>query len=125
MRKQVGKIKNEEQARRYRRRLSIRSKLSGTAERPRVCVLKSNKHITVQVIDDVAQKTLLSVQTYGKAAVAGASNNVDGAKLVGAKVAEGLKAKSLEVCVFDRSGYKYHGVVAALADSIRENGIKL
>ncbi len=125
MRKQLSKIKNENAARRYRRKLSIRSKISGTTARPRICATKSNKHISVQVIDDATQKTLLSVQTYGKSAVAGASSNVEGAKLVGTKVAEGLKAKGLENCVFDRSGYKYHGVIAALADSIRENGIKL
>jgi len=125
MRKQKGKIRNESEARRYRRKLSIRSRISGTTERPRICVSKSNKHLTVQVIDDASQKTLLSVQTYGKTAVAGASNNVEGAKLVGAKLAEGLKSQKIETCVFDRAGYKYHGVIAALADSIRENGIKL
>jgi len=124
MRKPNGKIKNASAERRLRRKLSIRKQIVGSTERPRVCVSKSNKNIFVQVIDDSASKTLFSVQTFGKNAV-DAKANKDGAKAVGAKVAEQLKGKSIERVVFDRSGYKYHGVVAALADSIRENGIQV
>lgn len=124
MRKPNGKIKNASAERRLRRKLSIRKQIVGSTERPRVCVSKSNKNIFVQVIDDSASKTLFSVQTFGKNAV-DAKANKDGAKVVGAKVAEQLKGKSIERVVFDRSGYKYHGVVAALADSIRENGIQV
>ncbi len=124
MRKPNGKIKNASAERRLRRKLSIRKQIIGSTERPRVCVSKSNKNIFVQVIDDSVSKTLFSVQTFGKNAV-DAKANKDGAKVVGAKIAEQLKGKSIERVVFDRSGYKYHGVVAALADSIRENGIQV
>jgi large subunit ribosomal protein L18 len=125
MRKPNGKVKNEKAARRLRRRLSIRQKIEGTTERPRVCAFRSNKHLTVQVIDDVTGQTLVSVQTYGKNAVSGAKANKEGAKLVGAKVAEELKAKKLENVVFDRAGYKYTGVIATLVETVRENGIRV
>lgn len=125
MRKPFGKIVNESDARKLRRKLSIRKKVNGSAERPRVCVTRSNKHINVQIVDDEAGKTLFSVATFGKNGVAGAKKNKDGAKQVGAKVAEGLKTRNIETAVFDRAGLRYHGVVAALADGIRENGIKL
>ncbi len=124
MRKPIGKIKNKELAKRVRRKLSIRSKIEGTAQRPRICVNKTNKHLFVQVIDDEISKTLFSVQTFGKNAVA-SKNNVEGAKAVGIKVAESLKENKLEAVVFDRAGFKYTGVIAALADAIREKGIKL
>lgn len=124
MRKPNGKVKNASAERRLRRKLSIRKQIVGSTERPRVCITKSNKNIFVQVIDDSVSKTLFSVQTFGKSAV-DAKANKDGAKVVGAKVAEQLKGKNIERVVFDRSGYKYHGVVAALADSIRENGIQV
>ncbi len=124
MRKPVGKLKNKSSVRMLRRRLGIRKKVSGTAERPRLVVNKSSKHLRIQVIDDVAGKTILSVQTFGKNKVDAASNK-DGAKAVGAKVAEGLKASKISTVVFDRGGNKYHGVIAALADSVRENGIQI
>ena len=124
MRKNNGKIKNAAEARRYRRKLSIRKKINGSADRPRLCVFRSNKHLTIQVIDDNAQLTLFSVQTYGKNAVVAGSNK-DGAKIVGTAVAEGLKGKKISTAVFDRNGYKYHGVVASLVEAVRENGIKV
>lgn len=125
MRKKIGKIADVSTARRQRRRLAIRKKVSGTSERPRIVAQKSNKHLTVQVIDDVAGKTLFSVQTYGKNAVAGAKPNKDGAKAVGAKVAEQLKGQKIETAVFDRAGYRYHGVIAELVGAVRENGIRV
>lgn len=124
MRKQIGKISSEKEKRKYRRKLSIRAKVSGSCERPRLSVCRTNKHLSVQVIDDAASLTLFSVQTYGKNAVS-ASNNKDGAVVVGAKIAEVLKSKNISTAVFDRSGYKYTGVVAALVDSIRENGVRI
>lgn len=123
MRKKQGKIKSESLARRVRRKLSIRRKINGTTECPRLCVTKSNKNLFVQVVDDSTSKTLFSVQTFGKNAVKVAATK-DGAKEVGAKVAGQLKEKNISSVVFDRSGNKYHGVIAALADSVRENGIK-
>ena len=124
MRKPNGKLKSESARKRLRRKLSIRKTVIGDSARPRVCVTKSSNNLFVQVINDEESKTLFSVQTFGKNAVAGKANK-DGAKLVGAKVAEGLKGKNISSIVFDRSGYKYHGVIAAIADSIRENGIQV
>ncbi len=124
MRKQYGKIGNKKELTRIKRRLTIRKKISGTSERPRICATKSNKHITVQVIDDTNAVSLFTVSTFGKAAAAD-SCNIEGAKKVGAKVAAELKAKKVEKAVFDRAGYKYTGVIAALVESIRESGIQV
>jgi len=124
MRKQYGKIQNKKDQRRQKRRLSIRNKISGTTERPRICAMKSNKHITVQLIDDTKSISLFTVSTFGKDAAA-ASCNVEGAKMVGAKVATIMKQKNLSSAVFDRAGYKYTGVIAALVQSIRESGIQV
>ena len=124
MRKNIAKIKNETKAKEYRRKLSIRKKIVGSGEKPRLAVTKSNKHLRVQVIDDVKSLTLFSVQTYGKTKVAN-SCNAEGAKKVGAEVASTLKKNNLTKAVFDRSGKQYTGVIKALADSIRENGIQI
>jgi large subunit ribosomal protein L18 len=124
MRKNIAKIKNETKAKEYRRKLSIRKKVVGSAEKPRLAVTKSNKHLRVQVIDDVKSATLFSVQTYGKTKVAD-SCNAEGAKKIGAEVAATLKKNNLSKAVFDRSGKQYTGVIKALADSIRENGIQI
>ena len=125
MRKRVGKISNEKDAKRYRRRLHARKILSGTAEVPRVCTFKSNKNLYVQIIDDVAGNTVLSAQTFGKNAIGGGKNGVESAKQLGAQLAEKLKGKSITRVVFDKNGYKYTGVLAALATSMRENGIQI
>ena len=124
MRKNIAKIKNETKAKEYRRKLSIRKKIVGSGEKPRLAVTKSNKHLRVQIIDDVKSLTLFSVQTYGKTKVAD-SCNAEGAKKVGAEVAATLKKNNLTKAVFDRSGKQYTGVIKALADSIRENGIQI
>lgn len=124
MRKNIAKIKNESKAKEYRRKLSLRKKVVGSAEAPRLSVTKSNKHLRVQAIDDVKSVTLFSVQTYGKAKVEG-SANAESAKKVGASVATSLKKSNLTKAVFDRSGKQYTGVIKALADSIRENGIQI
>lgn len=124
MRKQYGKIQNKKDQRRQKRRLSIRNKISGTTERPRLCAMKSNKHISVQLIDDTKSVSLFTVSTFGKDAAAD-SCNVEGAKKVGAKVATMMKQKKISSAVFDRAGYKYTGVIAALVQSIRESGIQV
>ena len=85
---------------------------------------KSNKHLVVQVVDDTAGKTLLTVQTFGKNAVAKAANT-EGAKAVGAQVAKLLTEKNIKNAVFDRNGKKYTGVISVLADSIREGGVQI
>jgi large subunit ribosomal protein L18 len=124
IRKQQARIKNPSLAKKARRKLAIRKKVSGTSERPRVCVVKTNKHISVQVVDDSQGKTLFSVQTFGKNAVGGRANKED-AKKVGTAVAEKLKANKTEKAVFDRNGSIYTGVVAEVASAIRENGITI
>jgi large subunit ribosomal protein L18 len=124
MRKNAAKIKNVTKAKEHRRKLSIRKKVVGSAETPRLCVTKTNKHLRVQAIDDVKSTTLFSVQTYGKEKAADQAN-AEGAKKVGAVVAAAMKKSNLSKAVFDRSGKQYTGVVKALADSIRENGIQI
>jgi large subunit ribosomal protein L18 len=124
MRKSYKKVKNPTRAKILRRKLSIRKKIIGTADTPRVSVTKTNKHLFVQVIDDAAGKTLFSVQTFGKNAVGKAANSESG-KLVGNAVSENLKKHNIAKAVFDRGGRKYTGVIATVADSIRENGIQL
>lgn len=124
MRKSLKKIKNPSKAKEQRRKLSIRKKVVGTTERPRICATKSNKNLFVQVIDDSSNKTLFSVQTFGKNSVA-KSANAEGAKTVGAAVAKGLADKNIKTAVFDRNGKKYTGIVSVLADSIREAGIQI
>jgi len=110
---------------RSRIRLRIRKKISGTAERPRVAVFRSNKQIYAQVIDDNNGVTLLSVSSREKE-MAGQTGikKTEQAKLVGKSLAEKCKEKGIENVVFDRSGYKYHGRVKSLADAAREGGLK-
>lgn len=122
MRKPLGKVKNPSLARRQRRKLAIRKRIIGTAERPRVCVNKTNKHFVVQVVDDSVNRVLFSVQTYGKNGVGGSSNR-EGAKRVGFKLAEKLSEANIKNIVFDRAGYGYSGVIEAFADTVREKGL--
>ena len=124
MRKSLRKIKNPSKAKEHRRKLSIRKKIIGTTERPRICATKTNSNLFVQVVDDSTNKTLFSVQTFGKNAV-GKTANAESAKEVGAAVAKGLGDKNIKTAVFDRNGKKYTGVIAALADSIREAGVQI
>ena len=124
MRKSLKKIKNASKAKEQRRKLSIRKKVVGTTERPRICATKTNSNLFVQVVDDSQSKTLFSVQTFGKKAV-GSSANAESAKLVGAEVAKNLAEKNIKNAVFDRNGKKYAGVISALATSIREAGIQI
>lgn len=124
MRKSLKKVKSSSQAKELRRKLSIRKKIVGSTERPRICATKTNSNLFVQVIDDSANKTLFSVQTFGKNAV-GTNASVESAKSVGEAVAKGLKDKNISSAVFDRNGKKYTGVVASIATSIREAGIQI
>ena len=125
MRKQQGKIKNPKLANKYRRRLSLRSKLSGRSERPRITTNKTSKHLRVMVIDDSTHKVLFSVQTFGKEASGEIKKNLDGAKKIGEIVAGKLKDQNIERAVYDRNGCKFNGLVAVVANSIRENGIQI
>ncbi len=124
MRKSLKTIKNASKAKEARRKLSIRKKVIGSTDRPRICATKTNSNIFVQVVNDAESKTLFSVQTFGKNAV-GSSSNVESAKAVGAEVAKKLGENNIKNAVFDRNGKKYTGVIATLADSIREGGIQI
>ena len=118
MRTKLLKKKNALKARRVRR---VRAKIFGTTEVPRLAIFKSNRAIYAQAINDVNSVTLASVD--GKKLGLGA--NKESATKVGAAFAEVLKSKGIEKVVFDRRGNKYHGVVAAFADGLRDNGIVL
>ena len=108
---------------RMKRHARVRSKISGTAERPRLSVFRSENHIYAQVIDDVAGNTLVSASSVEKS-FEGSGSNVEAAKKVGALVAERALQKGIEEVVFDRGGYIYHGRVQALAEGAREAGLK-
>jgi large subunit ribosomal protein L18 len=109
-------------AARKKRHGSARKRISGTAERPRLAVFRSAKHIYAQVIDDAQKKTLVSTsdQKFEKSE----DDKKARAKKVGADIAAKCKAAGIEMVVFDRAGYKYHGRVSALADGAREAGLK-
>ena len=107
---------------RAKRKLRIRKKISGTAERPRLSVFRSTNHIYAQVIDDVAGVTIASASDLQKAVNADGTK-VERAKAVGKAVADAAKAKGIESVVFDRNGFIYHGRVKALAEAAREAGL--
>jgi large subunit ribosomal protein L18 len=111
------------QGRRRKIRYSIRRKISGTAERPRLSVYRSNRAIYCQLIDDVAGVTLAAASTMDKE-VANAGNKTEQSKAVGKLLAERAKEAGIETLVFDRGGYLYHGRVKALAEGAREGGLK-
>ncbi len=101
----------------------IRSRVSGTTERPRLAIFRSVSHIYAQVIDDGVGHTLVAAASTEKALL-GKGGNVEGAKLIGKTVAERAKEKGIKRVVFDRGGYLYHGRIKALADAAREAGLE-
>jgi large subunit ribosomal protein L18 len=121
----MGKT-NESAAQRTRRKKSIRKKVFGTAERPRLTVFRSTKHIYAQIIDDVAGATLASASTMEPAfrEKGDFGGNIDAAKLVGGLIGTRAKEAGVGAVVFDRNGYLYHGRVKALADGAREAGLR-
>jgi len=108
---------------RLHRHKRVRAKISGTTERPRLCVYRSLKNISVQVIDDVKGVTLVSASTLEKG-FEGNGGNKEAAKEIGKLVAQRALEKGIDTVVFDRGGYLYHGRVAELADGAREGGLK-
>lgn len=108
---------------RLRRQIRGRKKINGTAERPRLVVTRSSKHITAQVVDDLVGKTLASASTLEGDLRSFEGDKTAKAKKVGELVAARAKDKGVESVVFDRSGNKYHGRIAALADGAREGGL--
>ncbi len=111
------------QAQKARRKLRVRKKIYGTAERPRMTVFKSNKHTYVQVIDDATGRTLAAVSNLEKE-LKDVKNTVADAGKIGAAIGERLKKENIVKVVFDRNGYLYHGVVKAIADGARKAGIE-
>jgi large subunit ribosomal protein L18 len=110
---------------RLRRKLSIRKRVSGTEERPRLTVFRSSKHIYAQVVDDSTSKSLVAASTLSKELAKEAENKTkrEMAELVGAAVAKACLARGITKVVFDRNGYIYHGRVRALADGARAAGL--
>ena len=107
---------------RLRRRRRVRAKVRGNAERPRLSVFRSNRGVNVQLIDDVAGRTVAAV-TWTEADLKGLQS-MEQAKRAGARIAERAKAAGFESVVFDRGGYRYHGRVKALAEGAREGGLR-
>lgn len=111
---------------RERRRKRIRKKVTGTAERPRLTVFRSSKHIYAQVVNDASASSVASASTLSKSlgAELESKNKSDSAKVVGTAIAKACKDKGITKVVFDRNGYAYHGRVSALADAAREAGLE-
>ncbi len=122
MRKSFKKISVPSEKKQYRRKLSIRKKISGTAERPRLCIVKTNKHLAVQLIDDNKGFTIVAASTFGKKKV-GDGCNVNSATELAKNLSDGLKAKGISKIVFDRNGKTYSGIIKKFADAVREHGI--
>jgi large subunit ribosomal protein L18 len=104
----------------------IRRKVSGTGDRPRLCVFRSLSHIYAQVVDDLAGQTLVTASSVEGSVCSDRkkAGNIAAAKMVGKTIAERAKAKGIQAVVFDRGGYLYHGRVKALAEAAREGGLK-
>jgi len=115
---------SNKQTLRKKRAFRIRKKVTGTAERPRLTVFRSNKHMSVQIIDDLVGKTLCSISSLGLAEASGKSN-VEVSELVGKLIAEKATAAGIKSVVFDRNGFLYKGQrIKVLADAARENGLE-
>jgi large subunit ribosomal protein L18 len=106
------------------RKIRVRGKLHGSATRPRLTVFRSNQHLYLQAIDDEAQQTLASATDAGKATKI-SGNKTERAKALAEKLLKSLQKAEIKAVVFDRGSYKYHGRVKAVAETLREGGIKL
>lgn len=106
---------------RKKRTFRVRKRLKGTSERPRICVIKTNKHVHVQLIDDDAQRTLANASTLSLQS----KKNKESAKKLGQQIAEACVKLKIKKAVLDRGRFKYHGVIAAVADGARESGLEV
>jgi large subunit ribosomal protein L18 len=119
---EIANARRESRLRRHRR---VRKKIHGTADRPRLAVYRSNKHIVAQLIDDDTGRTLAAASTTeAEQRTAGAGGTVDAATRIGRLIAERAKAAGIDTVVFDRGGFIYHGRIAALAAAAREAGLE-
>jgi large subunit ribosomal protein L18 len=114
---------NDKDRKRLKRKIHIRKRLHGTAERPRMTVTRSNCNLYMQIIDDDAGKTLASISTLEKE-FASLKPNTEGAAKLGEEFGKRILDKNIKTVVFDRNGYLYHGVVKALADGARKAGVE-
>jgi len=117
----IAKKRRQDRIRRHKR---IRKSVIGTAERPRLAVFRSNRHISVQVIDDLNGVTIASASTNEADLVKAIGSNIGAAGSVGTLIAKRAKEAGIDTVVFDRGGFRYHGRVAALADAAREEGLQ-
>ena len=117
----ISKQRLESRKRRHHR---VRKKITGTPERPRLAIFRSNKHLVLQVIDDVNGRTLAAASTNETDLRSGATGNKEAAAKVGTLVAERARAAGVTRVVFDRGGFLYHGRIAAAADAAREAGLE-
>ena len=117
--RRIGIPKTREEMR-YRRHLRVRKKVQGTAERPRLVVFRSLKHIYAQLVDDVSRRTIATVSDQG----IGEGKKTARSSEVGKRIAEKAKEAGITSVVFDRAGYRYHGRVKAVADGAREGGLQ-
>jgi large subunit ribosomal protein L18 len=120
----IGKKTSHKVKVRKKHKTRIRSTIEGTAERPRLCVFRSNTHMYAQIVDDVKGHTLASASTLEGEHRGKLKGNLEGAKSLGEIVAKRASAKNISNVVFDRSGYVYHGRIKALAEAAREGGLK-
>ena len=121
----MSKIAQARRTGRIRRHRRVRKKIHGTAARPHLAVFRSNRHLSVQVIDDDAGTTLVAASTLeADQRSAGTGGSVDAAARVGQLIAERTKAAGIEQVVFDRGGFAYHGRIAAVASAAREAGLE-
>ena len=124
----LSKIRKSRRLQRIRRHLRVRGRVHGSAERPRLVVYRSNRNIEGQLVDDVAQRTLLGVCTLASAlkefSAEGNNRKVEHAFAAGKLLAERAREAGIEAVVFDRGGFKYHGRIKAFADGAREGGLR-
>jgi len=119
----VKVVKGSAQNARRRRHFRVRKRVIGSAERPRLVVSRSSRHLVAQIVDDSIGQTLVSASTMESALRATSDDKSAKARIVGAEIAKRAKEKGISAVVFDRGGNKYTGRIAALADSARENGL--
>lgn len=115
---------SQKQQMRFKHKKRIRARLEGTPERPRLVVFRSNKHVYVQVIDDLKRHTIAAASTSEADFDQKVGNTLEGSKRIGNLIAKRALAKNVKEVVFDRGGYIYHGRVRAIADAAREGGLK-
>lgn len=122
--KVLNRAISDKNTKRFRRKLRIRGKISGTTNIPRMTFFRSNKNLSVQVINDEIGQTLVSISTYEKNFLSN-KPTIETAKMMGVEMINRLKSKNITQVVFDRNGYKYHGVLHAFVKVLRAEGIKV